>query len=112
MESASGCQALQCLSRPKSVHSGTSPVKTRKHKAWAEQRFLHTTQNWDINNDGPLDPFSIAEPEVDSVSERLRRSLLTDIPALGRAAEYFFQVRTPPCLEYLSVWRKSNHLLV
>ena len=47
-----------------------------------------------MSKQGPLDPFAIAEPELESVSERLRRSLLTDIPALGRAAEYFFQVRT------------------
>lgn len=50
-------------------------------------------QSWDVKENGPIDPFAIAEPEIDSISERLRQSLLTDIPALGKAAEYFFQVR-------------------
>ncbi len=49
-------------------------------------------QSWDDDKQGPIDPFAIAEPEIDSISERLRQSLLTDIPALGKAAEYFFQV--------------------
>ncbi|KAL3144239.1 hypothetical protein ABBQ32_004017 [Trebouxia sp. C0010 RCD-2024] len=49
-------------------------------------------QSWDDNEKGPIDPFAIAEAEIDSISERLRQSLLTDIPALGRAAEYFFQI--------------------
>ena len=49
-------------------------------------------QSWDDNQQGPVDPFAIAEAEIDSISERLRQSLLTDIPALGKAAEYFFQV--------------------
>ena len=49
-------------------------------------------QSWDDGKQGPIDPFAIAEPEIDSISERLRQSLLTDIPALGKAAEYFFQV--------------------
>ncbi|DBA66003.1 TPA: hypothetical protein ACH3X2_003014 [Trebouxia sp. C0005] len=49
-------------------------------------------QSWDDGKQGPIDPFAIAEPEIDSISERLRQSLLTDIPALGKAAEYFFQI--------------------
>lgn len=49
-------------------------------------------QSWDNKRQGPVDPFAIAEPEIDSISERLRSSLLTDIPALGKAAEYFFQI--------------------
>ena len=53
-------------------------------------------QSWDDDKQGPIDPFAIAEPEIDSISERLRRSLLTDIPALGRAAEYFFQACPEP----------------
>lgn len=53
---------------------------------------LACLQSWDDNEKGPIDPFAIAEAEIDSISERLRQSLLTDIPALGRAAEYFFQV--------------------
>lgn len=65
---------------------------------WTRQTFstasaaAHYVQSWDDDKQGPIDPFAIAEPEIDSISERLRRSLLTDIPALGRAAEYFFQI--------------------
>ena len=53
---------------------------------------LIAVQSWNDLKQGPIDPFAIAEPEIDSISERLRQSLLTDIPALGKAAEYFFQV--------------------
>jgi hypothetical protein len=53
---------------------------------------IYMLQSWDDDKQGPIDPFAIAEPEIDSISERLRQSLLTDIPALGKAAEYFFQV--------------------
>lgn len=40
----------------------------------------------------PLDPFALVKDELESVSERLRRSLSTNIPALGKAAGYFFQL--------------------
>jgi len=59
-------------------------------------------QSWDDDKQGPIDPFAIAEPEIDSISERLRQSLLTDIPALGKAAEYFFQVYSHPLDKCLS----------
>lgn len=37
------------------------------------------------------DPFSLVRDEIEAVSERLRRSILTDIPSLEKAAEYFFR---------------------
>ena len=39
-----------------------------------------------------LDPFALVADEIESVSERLRRTVMTDIPALSRAAEYFFKL--------------------
>ncbi len=39
-----------------------------------------------------MDPFSIVQAEVDAISERLRRSVASSIPALNTAAEYFFRV--------------------
>ena len=41
----------------------------------------------------PLDPFSLVADEISSVSERLRRTIMSDIPVLSKAAEYFFQAR-------------------
>lgn len=38
------------------------------------------------------DPFAIVKDELETVSERLRRSVLTEVPVLSRAASYFFQV--------------------
>lgn len=38
-----------------------------------------------------MDPFSIVQQEVEVVSERLRHSVSTSIPALKTAAEYFFR---------------------
>lgn len=38
-----------------------------------------------------LDPFNLVRNEIESVSNRLRRCILTDIPVLEKAAEYFFQ---------------------
>ena len=40
---------------------------------------------------GRADPFGLVRDEIEAVTERLRRSLFTDIPALERAAEYFFR---------------------
>ena len=40
----------------------------------------------------PIDPFALVKEELDSVSNRLRRTVLTEIPRLGQAAEYFFQL--------------------
>ena len=42
----------------------------------------------------PLDPFSLVKHELENVTERLRRSIFTDIPVLSKAASYFFQVRS------------------
>lgn len=39
-----------------------------------------------------IDPFGLVKQEIESISERLRRSIICDIPSLERAAEYFFQV--------------------
>ena len=51
-------------------------------------------QGWDALQPGErLDPFTIVKAEIESVSERLRRGLLSGIPVLERAAEYFFKVR-------------------
>ena len=41
---------------------------------------------------GPVDPFQLVKEEIDSVSERLRRSIFTGIPTLRSAAQYFFKV--------------------
>ena len=38
-----------------------------------------------------MDPFSLVRAEIESVSERLRRCILTEIPTLEQAAEYFFR---------------------
>ena len=38
-----------------------------------------------------MEPFSVVKQEVDAVSERLRHSVSTGIPALKTAAEYFFR---------------------
>lgn len=38
------------------------------------------------------DPFALVKDELETVSQRLRRSIFTDIPLLSRAASYFFQV--------------------
>ncbi len=48
-----------------------------------------------------VDPFSLVKEEIDTVSERLRRSIFTGIPTLRSAAEYFFKV-SPFCLTCLS----------
>ena len=42
---------------------------------------------------GPVDPFQLVKEEIDSVSERLRRSIFTGVPTLRTAAQYFFKVR-------------------
>lgn len=40
---------------------------------------------------GHPDPFSLVRDEIECVWERLRRCIVSDIPALERAAEYFFR---------------------
>ncbi len=42
---------------------------------------------------GHVDPFQLVKAEIDSVSERLRRGVMSGIPVLERAAEYFFKAR-------------------
>lgn len=37
-------------------------------------------------------PFQLVRPEIDVVSERIRRSIVSEIPALDKASEYFFKV--------------------
>lgn len=54
-----------------------------QHRSWAS-----LTQLAQMNE---IDPFAMVRHEIDSVSSRLRRCILTDIPVLERAAEYFFQ---------------------
>ncbi|KAK9915863.1 hypothetical protein WJX75_005387 [Coccomyxa subellipsoidea] len=50
-------------------------------------------QGWDSLYRGqPVDPFSLVKEEIESVSERLRRSIFTGIPTLRSAAEYFFKL--------------------
>lgn len=39
-----------------------------------------------------IDPFALVKDELDSVSSRLRRTVMTEIPRLGQAADYFFQL--------------------
>ncbi len=48
----------------------------------------------------PVDPFSLVKEEIESVSERLRRSVFTGIPTLRSAAEYFFKVFLPSHVFY------------
>ena len=38
-----------------------------------------------------FDPFELVRTEVLAVSERLRHSVVTDVPALETAADYFFR---------------------
>jgi len=38
-----------------------------------------------------IDPFALVRQEINAVSNRLRKCILTDIPVLEKAAEYFFQ---------------------
>ena len=53
----------------------------------AEAAWSHALQSF-----GPADPFQLVKEEIDSVSERLRRSIFTGIPTLRSAAQYFFKV--------------------
>ena len=45
--------------------------------------------------------FGLVREEIDCVTERLRRDIFTEIPALERAAEYFFQARCRSCCRSL-----------
>jgi hypothetical protein len=51
-------------------------------------------QVWDsLYRAQQMDPFALVKDELESVSERLRRSIFTGLPTLRSAAEYFFKVR-------------------
>ncbi len=39
-----------------------------------------------------VDPFKLVQPEIDAISERLRHSVASQIPALSQAAQYFFRL--------------------
>ncbi|CAL5218356.1 g18 [Coccomyxa viridis] len=52
----------------------------------------HAAQAFALPSFGPVDPFQLVKEEIDSVSERLRRSIFTGIPTLRSAAQYFFKV--------------------
>eukprot|EP00891_Asterochloris_glomerata_P006715 jgi/Astpho2/6715/Aster-06736 len=45
-----------------------------------------------VDVEAAIDPFGLVKQEIESISERLRRSIICDIPSLERAAEYFFQL--------------------
>ena len=61
---------------------------------WLVQQDIHVVaQSWADVGQSPLDPFSLVADEISSVSERLRRTIMSDIPVLSKAAEYFFQAR-------------------
>eukprot|EP01023_Acetabularia_acetabulum_P030686 TRINITY_DN28873_c0_g1_i3.p1 TRINITY_DN28873_c0_g1~~TRINITY_DN28873_c0_g1_i3.p1 ORF type:complete len:183 (+),score=8.55 TRINITY_DN28873_c0_g1_i3:75-551(+) len=45
-----------------------------------------------ITSSSTLDPVTLIHQELNCISERVRASVVSDIPALGRAAEYFFRV--------------------
>jgi geranyl diphosphate synthase len=53
---------------------------------------LHLLQGWGGGGFAPIDPFALVADEIESVSQRLRQTVMTDIPALSRAAEYFFKL--------------------
>jgi len=38
-----------------------------------------------------VDPYVVVQPEVKAISERLRHSVSSTVPALKQAAEYFFR---------------------
>ena len=50
------------------------------------------SQKWaDVRDADNIDPFSLVHDEVQIVSERLRHSVVSSVPALRAAAEYFFR---------------------
>lgn len=49
-------------------------------------------QAWsEVGPSSGLDPYALTRAEVDTVSERLRHSVASHIPALKDAADYFFR---------------------
>jgi geranyl diphosphate synthase len=69
---------------------GTDPLHGRYSYC---KHCLHFVQKWaaEVQDDDKLDPFSLVEQEVQIVSERLRHSVVSSVPALRTAAEYFFR---------------------
>eukprot|EP00884_Botryococcus_braunii_P001275 jgi/Botrbrau1/11148/Bobra.182_2s0003.2 len=61
-------------------------VKRLTHAGSTDARFL-PQQVAEVRPD----PFSIVQEEIESITERIRRSVLTGIPALESAASYFFK---------------------
>jgi hypothetical protein len=52
----------------------------------------HHLQRWDeVSAEETVDPFALVRDEVASVSQRLCQSIVTNVPALESAAEYFFR---------------------
>mmetsp|Transcript_14723 Transcript_14723/g.37390 ORF Transcript_14723/g.37390 Transcript_14723/m.37390 type:complete len:461 (-) Transcript_14723:286-1668(-) len=49
-----------------------------------------TAWGWGARQREPT-PFELAKEEIDCVSERLRHSIVSDIPDLGKAANYYFK---------------------
>ena len=56
-----------------------------------------------------MDPFQLVKEEIDSVSERLRRSIFTGIPTLRSAAQYFFKVTSHGAQEAASLTLSHAH---
>jgi geranyl diphosphate synthase len=48
-------------------------------------------QQWEVAADQNVDPFALVRDEVGIVSERLCQSIVSNVPALEQAAEYFFR---------------------
>ncbi|KAG2452545.1 hypothetical protein HYH02_002782 [Chlamydomonas schloesseri] len=75
-----------------SLLSGAIDVRPAVHRlfltAAVPQGYIQT---WAEVHDRRVEPFSVVQQEVDVVSERLRHSVTTGIPALKTAAEYFFR---------------------
>jgi len=74
------------------------PLDTRRRKDTRPQQPHHRRTFASLPNPvapststPSLDPFSLVRSEIESVSERLRRCIITEIPTLEQAAEYFFR---------------------
>ncbi|KAK9813829.1 hypothetical protein WJX73_000632 [Symbiochloris irregularis] len=95
--STSGSQALQLLlegplSQPPAQHRPHFHELHSRHfnqGALPQAGILQTLAH--LRTTAP-DPFAIVKDELETVSERLRRSVLTEVPVLSRAASYFFQL--------------------
>ena len=88
-----GCRSQIVLSK----HALQGPFRTLLHAGGRsgppDEDHSVVLQGWDLlHRTQPVDPFSLVKEEIESVSERLRRSIFTGIPTLRSAAEYFFKV--------------------